>query len=63
MAIYPALFGHVELPDPTPWRHDRTGTKPVGVRLVRPIDLLSGSGGRDSTAEAAVTTLPDPLAR
>jgi hypothetical protein len=41
VAIYPALFGHVELPDPTPLRHDRSGTKPVGIRLVRPVDLFT----------------------
>ena len=41
MAIYPALFGHVELPDPMPRRHDRIGTKPVGIRVVRPTDLFS----------------------
>jgi hypothetical protein len=39
VAIYPTLFGHVELPDPTPRRYDRSGTKPVGIRLVRPTDL------------------------
>ena len=44
MAIYPTLFGHVELPGPTPRRHDRTGTKPVGVRVVRPTDLFSHRG-------------------
>ncbi len=50
MAIYPALFGHVELPDPMPTRHDRHGTKPIGVRLVRPADLFSDrrrSGSRN----------------
>ena len=41
MAIYPTLFGHVELPDPTARRSDRSGSKPVGVRLVRPADLFS----------------------
>ena len=37
MAIYPALFGHVELPDAS-GRPDRLRAKEIGVRLVRPVD-------------------------
>ena len=38
MAIYPALFGHVELPDTVSTRRDPTGLKAIGVRVVRPVD-------------------------
>ena len=38
MAIYPALFGHVELPDAPSTRRDRKGSREIGIRLVRPID-------------------------
>ena len=37
MAIYPSLFGHVELPDPSRLP-DRLRAKEIGVRLVRPVD-------------------------
>ena len=39
MAIYPALFGHVELPDVPGTRQDRDGAKLIGIRIVRPADL------------------------
>lgn len=38
MAIYPALFGHVELPDVVSTRRDPTGPKEIGVRIVRPVE-------------------------
>jgi hypothetical protein len=38
MAIYPALFGHVELPDVTDKRRDRNAERAIGVRFVRPVD-------------------------
>ena len=36
MTIYPALFGHVELPDTVFAHRDRDGLAPFGVRVVRP---------------------------
>jgi hypothetical protein len=39
VAIYPALFGHVELPDVPGTRQDRNAAKLIGIRLVRPADL------------------------
>ncbi len=42
MAIYPALFGHVELPDVSGTRQDRNDVKLIGIRLVRPADLPVG---------------------
>jgi hypothetical protein len=36
MAIYPALFGHVELPDVESRREDRERRREIGVRVVRP---------------------------
>jgi hypothetical protein len=39
VAIYPALFGHVEVPDVPGTRYDRNGAKLIGIRLVRPADL------------------------
>jgi len=38
MAIYPSLFGHVELPDTPSARDDRMQPTPPGIRLVRPVD-------------------------
>lgn len=38
MAIYPSLFGHVELPDTTSRRSDRLRAKEIGIRVVRPVD-------------------------
>ena len=38
MAIYPSLFGHVELPDAPSGRDDRKQPKSPGIRLVRPSD-------------------------
>ena len=36
MALYPTLFGHVDLPCPEPLRRpDRQGAQEIGVRLVR----------------------------
>jgi hypothetical protein len=39
VAIYPALFGHVELPDIPGTRQDRNGATLIDIRLVRPADL------------------------
>jgi len=38
MAIYPSLFGHVQLPDDPSRCPDRIRAKEIGVRLVRPVD-------------------------
>jgi len=36
MALYPALFGHVDLPCPEPLRrHDKHVAHEAGIRLVR----------------------------
>jgi hypothetical protein len=35
MAIYPALFGHVDLPEPEPLRRDKADARRIGIRLVR----------------------------
>jgi hypothetical protein len=40
MAIYPSLFGHVELPGPEPRRDDRRGR--AGIRVVRPAGVRPG---------------------
>jgi hypothetical protein len=41
MAIYPALFGHVELPDLVSARPDRDGLAPFGIRVVRPLHVYT----------------------
>ena len=38
MAIYPTLFGHVEIPGTPSPRDDRRQAQRVGIRLVRPVD-------------------------
>jgi len=38
LAIYPSLFGHVELPDLPSARDDRKRATSPGIRLVRPVD-------------------------
>jgi len=44
MALYPALFGHVDLPTPEPLRRpDRHVAQAAGIRLVR----QGGSSSRD----------------
>ncbi|HZO49624.1 MAG TPA: hypothetical protein VFB26_05705 [Gaiellaceae bacterium] len=46
MALYPSLFGHVQLPDPEPCRRaDRRIAGQIDVRLVRPQRKL-GRGER-----------------